>query len=251
MIIHLKNKLKFYLDIFLKTLYPNKCLCCNRNIIEEGFCLNCFNKRLQIIKKPYCSICSEEIVLHVKNSTDICPNCISKEYYFDKALSVFKYNDSIAQVIHNFKFNEQFFLAKYLSIFLLEKIKEFDEKIDYIIPIPIHLSKLRIRGYNQTVLLAKEFEKNGYKNILYRGMIKIKKTVAQSNLNFAERNKNLKTVFKINVEYSECLKNKNILILDDIFTTGTTVNECAKVLKKNSANKVFVLSLAKTTLNKN
>ena len=175
---------------------------------------------------------------------------MSKKYYFDKALSIFKYNKDIATVIHLFKFRNKFILSEFLASFLLEKINEFNDKIDYIAPVPIHKKKLQIRGYNQTVLLTNEFVKHGYTNIINDLLIKSVQTKAQSELNYSDRVKNLTKSFILNSKYIDTIKGKNILIIDDVFTTGSTANECAKILKRFKANKVFVLTLAKTTLNK-
>lgn len=247
-----KNKLKtLYID-FLNFLYPHKCLLCGVFIDHEGFCDSCLAHRIQQIKKPYCKICSEELNIRNVSNIDnlICGNCLSKKYYFDKALSIFKYNKDIATVIHLFKFRNKFILSEFLASFLLEKINEFNDKIDYIAPVPIHKKKLQIRGYNQTVLLTNEFVKHGYTNIINDLLIKSVQTKAQSELNYSDRVKNLTKSFILNSKYIDTIKGKNILIIDDVFTTGSTANECAKILKRFKANKVFVLTLAKTTLNK-
>ena len=124
------------------------------------------------------------------------------------------------------------------------ELKEFFERynIDYIIPVPLHIKRESERGYNQAGYIAKEvakeFNKEYYPNILRR----VKNTKAQSGLARGDRQSNIKDAFK--VEWKECIEGKNILIVDDVITTGGTVRECSKVLKENGAKKVFVLALA-------
>ncbi|MDR2778636.1 MAG: ComF family protein, partial [Rickettsiales bacterium] len=143
------------------------------------------------------------------------------------------------------------FLAKFFVKLLLKKAEYIRDRVDFIIPVPIHRKRLRWRGYNQTLLLADELSRLIAIRTIPDLLVKNKNTVAQTTLKSKKRRVNLKSAFNINEEYVNLIRDKNIMITDDVFTTGSTVNECAKVLKNNGVRKVFVLTIAKTTMNKN
>ena len=119
------------------------------------------------------------------------------------------------------------------------------QKYDIIIPVPIHNKRRKERGYNQSALIAKEFCKNinelEYEDIL----IKKKNTIAQSTLNKEERLKNAIDMYKIKENKQDIIYNKNVLIFDDIYTTGATANECAKAIREANPSKVGILTIAK------
>jgi ComF family protein len=179
----------------------------------------------------------------------ICVDCLKNEYYFDRSFSAFIYEKIIAKVIFEFKFFRKRFLAKFLTRFLFIKFKEIEEKIDYIIPVPMHIKKLRVRGYNQSLLLANELSKLVNIPCIYDVLMKQRNTKAQINTSYKARKHNLKSAFCLKEKYKDLIANKTILIVDDVITTGSTINECAKVLKSNGVGRVLVISVAKTQSN--
>ena len=128
-----------------------------------------------------------------------------------------------------------------------KRIKDFPNKIDYIAPVPMHLRKMRRRGFNQSLLMAVALSKKTGIPIVKNLLRKNKHTKNQISLVGKERKKNLKNAFIFNFDHKDLVINKNILIIDDVFTTGTTINECAKILKDQKAKKVFALTIAKTS----
>lgn len=251
-ILRLFKLIKKLFQFILNILYPNHCISC-KNIInsDKTFCINCW-KKLQFINKPCCSICSEPFKFNIFDEDELlCGNCIKKKPYFDKAISCFIYNKTISRTILQFKFFKKTFLSKVLVKFLLISTKDVINEVDYLIPVPIDIKRLRWRGYNQSLLLTKELSKKTNKPIIEDLLIKHKYTIPQARLKNKDRKKNLKNVFSFNEKYFDLIQNKNIAILDDVMTTGTTVNECAKILKQQGVNKVFVFTIAKTSLHKN
>lgn len=192
---------------------------------KEGLCPKCSYKLKQI---------SQCKIVKVEN------------FYFDYHVYLFKYEDNIRNKIIDFKFNEKPYLAKTFIKFLIknEKICGFLKNYDIIMPVPMYAKKKAIRGYNQAELLAKclanEIGIIQYKNDI---LLKILDTKKQSTLNKKERSQNLIGAYKI--QNAEILQNKNIILVDDIFTTGSTANECSKMLKQAGANKICVLTIAK------
>lgn len=215
-----------------------------------------FNKLLECIFLPSCGICEklgegylckkcgeklEEYKLNLIEETTLkdFENIKIQKFY------IMEYRDIIRKEILQYKFNGKAYLYKMFCEIIVKNKKtcEFLKNYDIIIPVPVHKSRKRWRGYNQSELIAKELAKRlGLKtdpNVL----IKIKNNHVQSKLNKKERMKNVKNVYK--VINKEKINNKNIIIFDDIYTTGATINECIKELKSANANKIGVLILAK------
>ena len=245
-----KTILKILISILrflFKTIYPYRCASCKHIVKTSGFCASCWRK-LIFINKPYCIICGRPLYNNVLNNSLVCANCLKHKYYFDRVFSVFVYNKTIAKAIFEFKFHEKTFLAKQFSELILKKLLDCKENIDFITCVPMHIKRLRVRGYNQSLLLANEISKSLNIPCICNLLKKIKHTKAQVQLNSKNRRINLKSSFDLNQKYINIIKNKNILIVDDVFTTGSTVNECAKVLKlKSKVNRIFITTIAKTT----
>jgi ComF family protein len=232
----------------LNILYPRRCPSCRAITKDDSFCPACW-VRLLFIENPCCFVCGEP--LDTRYGGDLlCAACLKGRYNFDRLLSVFIYNKTIARAIYRFKFKRQAFLSKFFLKFLLKKLEPIKSKVDLIIPIPIHRKRLKWRGYNQTLLLARDISRETSIGCIPDLLLKNRHTVAQTTLRFRKRKSNLRSAFEINPNYLEPIRGKNIMIVDDIFTTGSTVNECAKILKKNGVGRVFILTIARTLLNK-
>lgn len=244
----LKLSLKTVLIFLVNILYPHRCPTCKKLVESDSvFCLNCW-KKLQFITKPICSICGTPLQFNTTyNDNIICPKCLLKKPPYDKAVSCFIYNKTISKAIFEFKFYQKMFLSKFFAKFIYKVTIKYFKQIDYIIPVPLSLKRLRWRGFNQALLLARDLGKLSKKEVIPDLIIKTKHTKAQVKLKNKDRIKNLKTAFIINQKYLEKIKNKNIAIIDDVITTGTTINECSKVLKGHNAGKIFVFSIAKTS----
>lgn len=217
--------------------------------------MNFFNMVLNYIYTPICGICEKD------NSNFLCEKCF-KEYikkeianieinddpnmFFDEKIHLFEYKEEIRNKIIDYKFNGKVYLYKTFSEFFVknQKINVFFEKYDIIIAVPMHKKKERLRGYNQSAIIAKEIAKIS-KKIKYENdiLLKIVNNKVQSTLTKRERKMNVKNVYKVSEEQK--IINKNIIIFDDIYTTGNTVNECARVLKESGANKIGILTIAK------
>lgn len=172
-------------------------------------------------------------------------NNLKQNFYKIERMHIFKYEDIIRKLILQYKFNDKSFLYKTFGEIIVNNKKVFDfiKSYDIIIPVPIHKKRMRERGYNQSELIAKEIsERNSiemYKDVL----IKIMNNKAQSTLSGKERQQNTKNVYKL--INSEKINNKKILIFDDIYTTGATINSCVSELKKANPKKIGILTLAK------
>lgn len=234
------------INIFLEYLYPENisCILCDKPIKKTNtysLCKDCF-KELNFIQSG-CVKCGKPIVYYSLEENDElrCSVCKSKNYYFDKGISCIEYNDSSKNLILAFKYNKKTYLARYIAQIIKEKISTESINFDYILFVPIHKKRLKERGFNQSEKIAKylsELIDVPVLDCIYRK----ENTRKLYNLSKIERSIELKNAFDVKNNI-ECLKNKNVLLVDDIFTTGNTVNEISKLLKINNINKVFVFTL--------
>lgn len=135
-------------------------------------------------------------------------------------------------------------LAGYVRLEIEEQFKKQKENYDYIIPVPLHKTKVRERGYNQSEYLAKGLSESLNISFIFDSITRKHYTKSQTKLTLIEREKNVKDAFALNKSYTEKIKDKNIILIDDVITTGATVNECIKILCEAGANKIFTVSLA-------
>jgi len=215
---------------------------CN-TIVEEGVCSECWG-RINFISKPFCKICGLPFEYDIDH--DICSSCIKSRPAFDKAFSVFVYDKFSRPLITKFKYSDAVHFLPQLSKMLHSRTNI--TKADLIIPIPLHYKRLVQRKYNQSALLAKELGKLSHRYVLFDGLIKTKNIAPQASLERKDRKKNVSNAFDINPKHKNILKGKNILLVDDVMTTGSTVSECAKALKKAGVKKVFVVTLSRTVM---
>lgn len=213
-----------FLDCVLNFIFPPVC----------GICL-------KTSKKYICEECMELIKFKSLNKIDTYDNKNFKEHLY-----ILKYEGIIRQRMLDYKFKEKSYLHRSFSEMILDSKEniEFIKKYDVLIPIPIHKDRMRTRGYNQSELIAKDLAYE-IKNIKLenRVLIKTKNIIAQSSLNKKQRENNIKDVYQI--KSVEKVMNKKILLLDDIYTTGSTVNECAKILKEAGCKEVGIITIAK------
>ena len=240
--------IKNFYDWILNLVYPPVCGICGK-----------FNQEF------LCKKCQKMLEAEAKFKIDKVDN---QKYSFESHLYIFKYEGIIRKLILNYKFNEKSFLYKTFVNFLLKNEKFFEilKSYDTIIPVPVSSKRMNERGYNQSELLAndivKQITKISSKHML-NGilitqkeniqklkcecvtdcLIKNKNIIEQSKLNKEQRQKNIQGVYIL--KNKEKLINKKILLIDDIYTTGSTVNECCKVLQKARPKKIDVFTIAK------
>lgn len=197
-------------------------------------CIKCWGE----IKKydgPACKICGMP-----SNSeyTITCGSCQKTPPAYTKIIYYGLYKDNFKKAIHLFKFQGIKRLAKPLGRLLMQLPIP---KVDYIIPVPLHVKRLREREFNQTALLGNVLSKELEIKLLLNGLVKIKETSPQTSLNREERIKAVKNAFAFN---GDSIGGCDILLVDDVITSGATVGECSKVLKKAGAKSVTVIALA-------
>ena len=232
------------------------------------------NKALEYIFLPSCGVCGklgegylciecgkrlEKYVINKRNKLLLDFESSAPKSFFNSDLQncnkikseaiykfhIFKYEDLIRTLIIQYKFNDKSYLYKTFCEFIVKNKKAFDfiKSYDIIIPVPIHKRRYKTRGYNQSELISKELAHMCQVKCYTDVLIKMVNNQVQSTLNKNERLENVKDVYKL--IKPEKINNKNVLIFDDIYTTGSTVMSCAKELEKAHVEKIGILTLAK------
>lgn len=207
----------------MNIIYPPTCGICGK--LNENF---------------LCNKCKKHLETQAKFSIDKYEN-----NYFRQHLYIFEYQGMIRKVILDYKFNDKSYLYKTIVNFLLKNEKFFKilKSYDTIIPAPINKKRNKQRGYNQSYLLSKEIAKSIGITLESNCLYKTKNIIEQSKLNKEERQRNIQGAYEL--IHPERLKNKKILLLDDIYTTGSTANECCKVLSTANPKEIDVFTIAK------
>jgi ComF family protein len=235
-------------DDFLDMLYPDDAVCvvCGDELggdAVRGFCAECY-KNLPFNAGKVCLCCGAVI----GDAADYCNRCQAREepYAFRKARSAFVYEGAVPPLVHGFKFGRRKYLAGHLAAFMTDALLAAGFPYDIIVPVPLHPKTQKERGFNQAEELGRRvaLHMNNGKPCRAGLLVKTKATPEQARLAGASRAENLEGTFALHNK-SE-IQDKTILLVDDVFTTGATANECARTLKKAGAKEVYVLSLAST-----
>lgn len=227
------------MNLLKKLLLKPKCLYCNRNS-QELLCKSCINQ-IQNIPEQSCKLCKS-----TKIENNICLECTERPRLFNKLITLGVYNGILKNSIYRLKYEAEKEYAKALGQLLAIELKSnLDIKIDYITSIPLHKDKLKERGFNQAEIIAKNVSYHYQGNYLeiFKRVIHTK---AQHSLTLREREENLKEAFEIDT--NKQLKNKNIILVDDIFTTGTTINETCKLLATNGVKNIYIATVARSLI---
>lgn len=246
------NNLWEYLkEGFLNLIYPLSCENCGQLIKESkgySICENCL-QQIKTISNPYCFRCGKPFSPGIDfEDKALCANCQEKKdpYYFVRSATY--YQGVMRKCIHLLKYKKELKLARPLADFMVKHLLSDEliniRKIELIIPVPLFKDDYLKRGFNQSGLLAKYIA--DYFSITFSNDLLIKKRANQSQVGLSkvERKMNIKNVYSVNSPLQQNNINR-ILLIDDIFTTGSTVEACCKVLRKAGIKELFVLTLAR------
>ena len=240
----------------LSNLFPSRCLLCQKTVISSSanenieICAECLSALPH--NDMSCSRCAVPLVVDVERQW-LCGRCIKKPPSFDYVYSPLCYEEDVIRLVHQLKFSEKIAFSRTLGEIMLEywKLKTMKSgnvdalgKPDYLLPVPLHKSRMRQRGFNQSIELSRVIAKKLNISIECDEVSRIRSTSAQTGLNATQRRKNIKGAFKVVQKISA----KRVLIIDDVMTTGSTVNELARILKKAGVEQVGVLCLARAPI---
>ena len=231
--------------VLLDILFPERCLGCGiglkgRQVIS--YCQAC-QQDIRIIQEPYCTTCGKPFDKSAGES-HLCSYCLKNGWHFTRARAVVYYQTPVAEAVKVFKYNGKMYgLETFAALTRQYYLHHPFPEADLILPVPLHPKRLRKRGFNQALVLARKFFPKSKERIDPHVLERHQWTCAQTGLNGGERRRNVKNAFR--VRDPEKIKNKKILLVDDVFTTGATVNECARILLKSKAADVEVFTFAR------
>jgi len=218
------------LDLF----FPPRCAVCKRR--GSWFCPRC-REQVSYINPPVCVHCGQELV-----GGTICENCLRDRRNIDGVRATAHFEGPLRQVIHALKYNGVRELASPLGELLYEGFTRYAPPADLVIPVPLHSARLNQRGFNQSVLLAHELAERAHLPVDSRGLVRVRNTPSQIGLGVSDRRRNMQDAFAWR---GERLNGQRVLVVDDVCTTGATIEACAAPLYQAGALSVWGLALAR------
>ncbi|MCK5543273.1 MAG: ComF family protein [Desulfobacterales bacterium] len=227
------------------------CKSYSKDLFGKYFCQDCITLSYELFEPPFCKRCGKKFE-HKFIKNHFCEDCLKISNSFRKVRAGARYSGIIKESIQLFKYQKKLALVDPLGKIIFSGFVEYfkPSEIDVIMPVPLHISKLKQRGFNQAFLVVKNFKKMLEKNNIFLPMNidlyslkRVKKTDPQTNYSVLQRKENVKNAFKVVI--SEKIKNKRILLVDDVYTTGATSSEAARKLLEAGALTVDVLVIAR------
>ena len=242
----IKSSISWITHCFLELIFPPCCHICNARLTlvnQPCICADCF-AQLVYIKSPLCTRCGRQFEHSPIDNDHCCSDCLKVMPSFDTARSLLKYQSPVPDLLHRLKYRADSSAVRAIEAIIVENDKIWEqEKCELIIPVPLHAKRLRQRGLNQSQLLAGLAFSGYQEKIAINLLVRAKNTTSQTGLSGVERRRNLQDAFQVTNRKS--IEGKSVWLVDDVYTTGTTVSECSKTLKKNGASEVHVWTFAR------
>jgi ComF family protein len=241
-----------HFDWIVDWLFPPRCRACGNWMHgrdSEYFCMSC-RSSIELVMHPLCSICGRPFADSAGDDHP-CGMCIKRAPHFVRARAWACYpreeleQQPLRTVVQKFKYGRKVSLGKPLGRLMARGCEEFlsEFRADLILPVPLHPKRLRWRGFNQSVLLARQVSWAYGTPMDPFVLLRCRETPPQTQLTEQERRKNMRGAFAVNPD--KPIKKKRILLIDDVYTSGATVNECSRALRRAGAKEVYVLTLAR------
>ncbi|MCX5859383.1 MAG: ComF family protein [Proteobacteria bacterium] len=235
-----------FIKRFLNFFLPPVCSICGRvggESIEGTICSAC-RRQFTPVGHPLCTLCGRPFSA---GDSHLCSRCLERQPVYDLARAGGLYRNTMVTAIHGLKYHERVHLAKDLAMWTLNHCAqpEFPPQAEMIIPVPLHQRRLKERGFNQSQLLGRVLAKELHIPCDPFVLIRTKDTDPQVGLSEIERRENIRGAFAVSPGRRSRIEGKALLVLDDVMTTGATVEECARTLKSSGADKVYVLTMAR------
>jgi len=225
-------------------LYPATCTICGKHVrVGEYLCSDCEAKIVRIVA-PFCQTCSEPFEGSI-NSVFTCANCAHRTIYFEAAVAAYRGRGVVREIIHEFKYARQIHLRHLVARWVRAALD--DERLrgchfNIIVPVPLHPARQRERGFNQACLLAELL--SAQTSIPSKPLLeRIRYTTTQTALDRSERMENLHNAFRLRKNAD--VRRLRVLLIDDVLTTGSTLSECARVLKRGGAISIHAATAAR------
>ncbi|MBI1327988.1 MAG: ComF family protein [Alphaproteobacteria bacterium] len=233
---------------FMALFLPSRCPVTGEVVEAAGIFSAQGWARLSFIQKPHCRQCGLPFTYNINEvavEDTLCTECLTDEPPFAKARARLIYREAGRELVLKFKHGDRLDLIHAFTPWLKEAGEEMREETDLLIPVPLHFWRLLNRRFNQSAILAQHLAKLWGKPVLCNALQRIKNTVPQASLPRKERLKNVRTAFRLNPQTQKQIEGKTILLVDDVYTTGSTLRACTETMLKAGAAKVNVLTIAR------
>lgn len=233
-----------YAQKALNVVLPSRCIITGEELNDNMRISSKAWAALDFINDPMCICCGMPFSFDVEEQT-LCTACLDRPPLFASARAALIYNDNSRDLVLGFKHADKTHAVKAFTPWLLRTGSEMLKAADLIIPVPLHYTRLIKRRYNQAALIGKEIGRESGIDFLPDGLRRIRATPTQGHLSYTERSKNVKRAFAVHPKHTDKIKDKTIILVDDVYTTGATIGECTQTLLKSGAKAVHVLTLTR------
>jgi ComF family protein len=232
------------LGALVSLFYPSVCTICAASVgTQEYLCVECQGKISRIVP-PFCATCSEPFSGAI-TETFSCANCAHRKIYFESAVAAYRSRGIVRRVVHDFKYGDQYHLRHLVGEWLsaaLDDDRLHERPFDVVVPVPLHSARQRERGFNQAEVLARMVSQQ--RGVPTRALLeRTRYTTTQTAFDRSERMENLRNAFRLRKNTN--VRQLRVLLIDDVLTTGATLSECARVLKKAGASVVYAATAAR------
>lgn len=247
----MRSIISSWFQTILDFVFPAECVYCHKFAGDDRiliFCQACWSM-IAPIPASVCPRCgnpypSPTVLQH--SPEFLCGDCRTSPPFFDRAYAAAYYEGVLQEAIYQFKFHQKTGLGKPLAQLLISQLPEDIDIYGYqaILPVPLYKTRQKQRGYNQSAILAKHLAQHYQLNLILHNLIRIRPTSAQSQLKGRkERQENVKNAFRL--RFPDAIRDQDLILIDDVLTTGTTANECCKTLKQAGARSILTLTLSR------
>lgn len=237
--------LKYYGGMALNTILPPRCVLSGDMVDQQGMISPQSWAQLDFIHDPLCQSCGAPFGYEVQQGAH-CASCIDYPPPFDSARAALKYNDASRNLVLGFKHADKTHGALAFVPWLKTAGRDMLSSADALIPVPLHRWRLLKRRYNQSAIIGHYLSKDTKIPMLHDALIRTRYTPVQGHMSHDERRKNVRKAFIANPVHEDDIKDKTLVLIDDVYTTGSTVKECTKALRKAGAKKIHILTLTRT-----
>lgn len=221
-------------DQFLSLLFPPRCVGCRRT--GAWLCVECLDQ-IPLVEPPFCARCGDRVV-----ADGLCARCQSSPLQIERIRSAAYFEGVLRKAMHGFKYRRRTALTGPLGGLMAACWAQHSMPVDVIVPVPLHAARLRQRGYNQAALLAREMARRVGLVVDERTLVRQRATAPQIKLDARQRKDNVRDAFYCS---SNALAGRRVLLIDDVCTTGATLEACAVALYEGGARSVQALTLAR------
>jgi ComF family protein len=238
------NGLKAGVGALVGAVLPARCAVSGEMVEAPGLVHPAVWSKIGFIVRPFCARCGVRFDVPVDDD-DVCPACLVKSPHFDAARAAVAYDDTSRDLILAFKHGDATHLVTTLGPWVMRAAGEFQGAVDMVMPVPLHRWRLLARRYNQAGILARFIARGWRVPFVHDVLVRVKRTESQGHKTRAERLKNVAGAFRVLPARRADIKGRCILLVDDVYTTGATVNACARALKRAGASAVYVVTIAR------